>query len=317
MSSTSWCPAPRPSGGHACRSATGTVRPPSSTPMTSRPAPARRPPVRPPDLTFAKLFDMYEREVTPSKSMGAQKHDRCAQALFERCWGGASVVKALDRRDWDRFIRLRRAGQLKPEQGRHKGGVRDRIIEQDLRFLIAVCNWALTVRENGEPLLTSNPFRGFPVPAEQNINQPVTPDEEVARMRAVAADVHQLCPVYFELTYHSGHRCMAVGRLRWSDVDFSAGTVCCQAKHDKMGFEHVVPLDEAVLELLRLGGGSLPCSGTRGSFPRRPIPVAHPQGIWYATGGRTSRRRRASPMSKAAAGIACAGGSRPIWTICR
>jgi integrase len=208
-------------------------------------------PSRPPDLTLGKLFDMYEREVTPSKSVGAQKHDRRARALFERCWGTATVVKELDRRDWDRFIRLRRAGQLRPQHGPHKGGARDRVIEEDLRFVIAVCNWALTVRENGEPLLTSNPFRGFPVPAEQSINQPVTPEEEIAAMRKVAATVHPLCPLYFELTYRSGHRCMAVGRLRWSDVDSSAGTVCWQAEHDKMGIGHVVPLDDAVLDLLR------------------------------------------------------------------
>jgi hypothetical protein len=107
-------------------------------------------PVRTPDLTLGRLLDMYEREVTPSKAVGTQKHDRRARVLFERCWGSASVVKGLDRRDWDRSIRLRRTGQLKPNQSRCRRGVRDRMIEQDLRFMNAVCNWALTVRENGE-----------------------------------------------------------------------------------------------------------------------------------------------------------------------
>lgn len=224
-------------------------------------------PVRKPDLTLGKLFDMYEREVTPSKAVGTQKHDRRARALFERCWGSASVVKRLDRRDWDRFIRLRRAGQLKPKQSRYTGGVRDRMVEQDLRFMNAVCNWALTVRENGEPLLASNPFRGFPVPAEQSINQPITRDEEVEAMRTVAADVHPLCPLYFELAYRTGHRCMAVGQLRWNDVGFTAGALRWRAGNDKIRFEHVVPLDRAVLSMLQVLRRSAPVIGHAWIFP--------------------------------------------------
>ena len=203
------------------------------------------------ELTLAQLFDTYEREVTPFKSVGKQQHDRRTRRLFERCWGQASLVKNLDRRDWDRFIRLRRSGQLRPERGYHKGRIGDRQLEYDLRFLLAVCNWALTVREDGRPLLTVHPFRGFPVPAEQNINQPVTSEKEIAAMRVAAAQVDPLCPLYLELTYATGHRCMAVGRLQWNDVDLGRGMVHWPADHDKMGFEHIVPLDELALELLR------------------------------------------------------------------
>ena len=83
----------------------------------------------------------------------------------------------------------------------------------------------------------------------------------------MAADVHPLCPLYFDLTYRTGHRCMAVGRLRWSDIDFSAGTVCWQAEHDKMGFEHVVPLDDCVLEQLRTRRRLAPGIGDAWIFP--------------------------------------------------
>jgi integrase len=226
-----------------------------------------------PEVRLATLFDMYEREVTPFKSVGKQHHDRGARHLFEQCWGRSTLVKSLDRRDWDRFIRLRRSGQLKPERGYHKGGVGDRQIEYDLRFLLGVCNWALTVCEHGEPLLASNPFRGYPVPSEQNINQPVTKEEDVAAMRAVAAQVDPLCSLYLELAYLTGHRCMAVGSLRWSDVDLAQGTVRWQAAHDKTGFEHVVPLDESVLELLRTHRKSRLAIGDTWIFPSPTDPA--------------------------------------------
>lgn len=43
-------------------------------------------PVRAPELTLGSLFDIYDREVTPFKSDGKEKHDRRARRLFEHCW---------------------------------------------------------------------------------------------------------------------------------------------------------------------------------------------------------------------------------------
>jgi integrase len=95
-------------------------------------------------------------------------------------------------------------------------------------------------------------------------------------MRAVAAKVHPLGPLYLELTYCSGHRCMAVGRLRWSDVDLSQGLVRWPGEHDKMGFEHVVPLDEPALGLLLAHRHKVLGIGEAWIFPapgdaRRPV----------------------------------------------
>jgi hypothetical protein len=64
--------------------------------------------------------------------------------------------ETLSRRDWDRFIRERRAGTVGPS-GKP---VSNRMIECDLRFLIAVLNWAARSRdERGRLLLESNPLR--------------------------------------------------------------------------------------------------------------------------------------------------------------
>src|SRR5919197_1026005 len=56
------------------------------------------------ELTLRELFDNYEREVTPTKSKGVQKHDHRTRKLFEACWGPTTKVRDLDRRDWERFI---------------------------------------------------------------------------------------------------------------------------------------------------------------------------------------------------------------------
>ena len=207
--------------------------------------------VWPQEVTLGKLFDMYEREVTGRKSRGVQLHDRAARALFESCWGAATPVKNLDRRDWDRFIAERRSGVLRPAGSRRTTGVGDRQIEYDLRLLLAVCNWASTVRMGGEIMLDRNPFRGFPVPAELNIKQPVVTDPEIQALRKAAADVDELLPLFLELVYATGHRSVAVARLRWTDVDFEHGTLTWRAEHDKTGVAHVVPADPAVLELLQ------------------------------------------------------------------
>ena len=63
----------------------------------------------------------------------------------------------LSQRDWDRFIRARRAGRVGPS-GRP---VSDRTIEYDLKFLLVVLHWAARSRdEEGRLLLESNPLRG-------------------------------------------------------------------------------------------------------------------------------------------------------------
>jgi hypothetical protein len=126
------------------------------------------------ELTLKALFDNYEREVTPTKNTSKQAHDRRTRRLFETCWGAPAKVNNLDRRDWYRFIQQRRSGALRHAgDDRKKKGVRDRVIEYDLRFLRAVCNWAETVRVYGQPLLAQSPFKGFPLPVQANARRPV------------------------------------------------------------------------------------------------------------------------------------------------
>lgn len=232
-------------------------------------------PRREEELTLHSLFDNYEREVTPTKAVTTQAHDRRTRTLFEKCWGASAVVKNLDRRDWDRYITQRRSGALRPEgrgakaKEKREAGVKNRQIEYDLRFLLAVCNWAETVRVKGVPMLERSPFRGFPIPVEANPRRPVVSDEEFDRLTAAAKQLAALArkptrkgkenqnkpwkdiELYLLLAHETGHRCTAVGRLRWSDVDVENGLVTWRADFDKIGVEHTVPLSQPATDALK------------------------------------------------------------------
>ena len=85
--------------------------------------------------------------------------------MFLKFFGKDRDPATLSQRDWDRFIRDRRSGRVGPS-GKP---VSDRTIERDLRFLLAVLNWAAKSRdEQGQLLLESNPLRGLKTPTEKN-----------------------------------------------------------------------------------------------------------------------------------------------------
>ena len=194
--------------------------------------------------------------MSPSKGAKAQEHDKCARRLFEMCWGSGAVVKNLDRRDWDRFIVQRRSGALRPgrsakTKAKQEAGVRDRAIEKDLRFLMAVCNWAEVVRVKGRPMLERNPFRGFPMPVEKNPRQPTISDADFERVIEAAKTLGPEVSLFVLLAHETGHRRMAIAQLRWSDVDLEKALVTWRAENDKMRVAHTVPLSETALEALK------------------------------------------------------------------
>jgi integrase len=207
------------------------------------------------ELILSALFTAYAKEVTPTKSASTRKHDERARSLFERCWGKEAKVENLDRRDWDRFIQQRRSGELRPPGDKRKcKGVRDRVIEYDLKFLLAVCNWAEVVRVNGSQLLKRNPFRGFPIPTETNPARPSTTEEEFSKLQIAAKSLGADVELFLLITHETGHRRTAVGRLRWSDIDFTdamRATVRWRSEHDKIGLDHTVPLSTDATEALQ------------------------------------------------------------------
>ena len=109
----------------------------------------------PEPLTLERLFEIYGEEVTPTKGEKSRRHDRAAIRMFLDFLGPNRRPETLSKRDWDRFIRERRSGRIGPSGQ----PVANRTIDIDLKFLIAVLNWATRSRdEEGRLLLDSSPL---------------------------------------------------------------------------------------------------------------------------------------------------------------
>ncbi len=201
----------------------------------------------PEPLTLEKLFEIYGEEVTPSKTERVQHRDRIETRMFLDFLGRDRRPETLSQRDWDRFIRERRAGRIGPS-GKP---VSNRTIELDLKFLLAVLNWATKSRdEEGRLLLDSNPLRGLTTPKEKNPTRVVLSEEEYQAMLGVSRRVDWRFHVAFVLAHETGHRIGAIRNLRWGDIDFEGREVRWRAEHEKTGYEHVTPMtDEAVAVL--------------------------------------------------------------------
>ena len=170
---------------------------------------------KPEPLTLEMLFDIYGEEVTPTKGAHARGHDRAAMLMFLRFFGRNRDPATLSRRDWDRFIRARRGGRIGPS-GKP---VSDRTVEYDLKFLIAVLNWAAKSRdERGRLLLDSNPLKGLRTPTEKNPTRVVLAEEEYRALLKVSRRVDWRFHVALVLAHETGHRIGAIRQLRWSDI---------------------------------------------------------------------------------------------------
>jgi integrase len=218
------------------------------------------------ELTLSELFDNYVREVTPRKSAAKQRHDATARSLFERCWGAGTRVSDLDSRHWERFIEQRRSGILRPAGSKTTGGVRNRIIGYDLKFLMAVCNWAETVRVGRHWLLDRNPFRNFEIPREKNPRQPSITEAEYEALTTAAREIGRPeIELFLFLTHESGHRGASVRELRWSDIDLINRRIFW-AK-DKEGRQHTTPLLPEQVEVIKRWRRENPGIGDGWVFP--------------------------------------------------
>ena len=142
--------------------------------------------------------------MTPTKGAHSRGHDRAAMHMFLRFLGRNRDPATLSQRDWDRFIRERRAGRIGPS-GRP---VSDRTVEYDLKFLVAVLNWAARSRdERGRPMLDRNPLKGLKKPTEKNPNRVVLAEDEYRALLKATAAAAGGGPFVFETALEPvGHR---------------------------------------------------------------------------------------------------------------
>ena len=225
----------------------------------------------PEPLTLAGLFDIYGEEVTPTKGAHSQGHDRTAMHMFLRFFGRNRDPATLSQRDWDRFIQERRAGRIGPS-GRP---VSDRTVEYDLKFLVAVLNWAARSRdERGRPLLDRNSLKGLRKPTEKNPTRVVLGEDDYRALLKVASRVDWRFHLALVLAHETGHRIGAIRQLRWFDIDFEGGTILWRAEHDKSGHEHVTPVTAEALSALKEARMSHPGTGEAPVLPAPRNPLA-------------------------------------------
>ena len=208
------------------------------------------------EITLRSLIDMYESEVTPTKGDSGQAHDRRTFPLFLRAFGSTRPPASLNIRDWQTYIRLRQTGTLAPSGGKGKP-VGNRILEQDLKLLLAILNWAERARGDGSAyLLDRNPLRGLKVPKEENPRRPQLSAEQFVAIRLAAKADSASAELFVMLAWYAGHRAQSVRRLRWSDLDLVAGTIRWRAENDKIRYEHVNPMHSELLAFLRAAHGA-------------------------------------------------------------
>ena len=212
-------------------------------------------------LTLGTLFDIYGDEVTPAKAERVQRRDRVATGMFLDFLGRDRRPETLSQRDWDRFIRARRAGRVGPS-GKPVG---NRTVEWDLTFLMAVLNWAARSKdEQGRPLLDRNPLKGLRKPREKNRTRVVLTEEEYQAVLRVSRQVGWRFHVALVLAHETGHRIGAIRKLRWCDIDLEGGVVLWRAEHEKTGYEHATPLTDEAVAVLEEAWGT---SGGSGNDP--------------------------------------------------
>ena len=225
----------------------------------------------PEPLTLGSLFDIYGEEVTPTKTRRVQHRDRVTTEMFLRFFGRDRSPETLSQRDWDRFIRERRAGRI----GSSGEPVSNRTIELDLKFLLAVFNWATKSRdEEGRLLLDSNPLRGLKTPKQKNPTRPVLSEEEYQAMLRVSRQVGWRFHVALVLAHETGHRIGAIRQLRWTDIDFEGRAVRWRAEHEKTGYEHVTPMTVEAVTVLEEAREANPGSGDKLILPAPRNPSA-------------------------------------------
>jgi integrase len=117
------------------------------------------------------------------------------------------------------------------------------------------------------PLIDRNPFRGFPVPVEANPLRPITTGDELMKLTTAAKEVGHQVELYLLLMHETGHRCTAVGRLRWSDIDLEKGWVTWRAEHDERGVEHSTVLSDELVNALRVARRAAARIGDGWVFP--------------------------------------------------
>ncbi|MCH7856763.1 MAG: tyrosine-type recombinase/integrase [Gemmatimonadetes bacterium] len=191
-------------------------------------------------VTLTRVFDLYERHKTPTKSEKAQEEDRRRFELWMSHLGPRHDPHAITMHQWAEFARLRLAGEVNAKgEPVPKGDwkpLRPRTVEKEQRFLHAVYRWAWMWKpQPGFPsLMRENPLRSrdlFPFEKEENPYRPTATEDRYLRTRTHAESV--VAHVWWtgertkqksdlleilDIVHGTGRRIRAILALRFADL---------------------------------------------------------------------------------------------------
>jgi integrase len=205
--------------------------------------------------TVADIFTAYESDVAKYSKGQGYKEAKRRMAIFTAFLGATRDVVTVDFPSIDRYVRERRAGNVRVEPYQLKASPSDRAIAADLTLLQSALNHATrVVRSNGARLLAANPIAGYQAPRSKNVRRPVATYDRFLAIIAVAdtIDPQKLFRPFMELVEGLGWRLSAICGLRASDVDRKVtstapfGRLHKRADTDKEGESAWVPIGDSV-----------------------------------------------------------------------
>jgi hypothetical protein len=183
-------------------------------------------------ITVDRLLRLYLAERTPQKGESRQDHDIRAASYWRAFLGKLRLglrPEELTRKEWDGYIHARRTGTIGTKPARNN------TIRADMKFMIAVLGWGV-----GTGRLTRHPWsaeirrtQGWSMPKERTPHRPPMTDE--LREGLIQHGPGWQFGAALVLERETRRRNSAIRRLRWADVDLTAGTVLWRGEFDKAG----------------------------------------------------------------------------------
>lgn len=135
-------------------------------------------------------------------------------------------------------------------------------------------NWGI-----GRGLVETNPCVQIEAPGRENQRQRVLSENEIRTLWAAFGEIGPMMGPMFKLRLLTAQRGGEVASMRWQDIDLDARSWTIPPEASKNGLAHMVPLSDAVIDLLRelrrISGGS------EWVFPS-PRPGQHVQNVQKA-----------------------------------
>lgn len=232
------------------------AREPEPTAAEPAPTPA-------PACTLRQLINLYSKEVTPGKKESKRKHDLRAARVFlayfqaradagEPRRGPDRLPATLDKQDWYGFIAARQAGTI-PGWERP---CRNNQVVLDMRWIIAVLNWAAGADEDQPQYLAQNPWRW----ERRRAQRMMLPKEKDPRRPGISDEQHEAdldhspnwrFSLVAVLCRETMHRMNSVRLLRKKDVNLETRWVRWKGEFDKTGRQLTTPLTDVAVEAIR------------------------------------------------------------------